>query len=67
MNKNKLLGKIKEHGTTLEQFAGEVGISLSAIRRKINEDTQFTREEIEKICELLNLTNEELLEIFFAD
>lgn len=67
MNKNKLLGKIKEHGTTLEQFALELGISLSAIRRKINGSTQFNRVEIEKSCDLLNLTNEELLEIFFSD
>lgn len=45
MNKNKLLGKIKEHGTTLEQFALELGISLSAIRRKINGNTVSFLEE----------------------
>lgn len=67
MDKNKLLGKIKEHGTTLQQFAVQVGISLSAMRRKICEDSQFTRDEIERISNLLNLTDDELLAIFFAD
>lgn len=67
MNRNKLIGKIKEQGKTIQQMAAEVGISLTAMSRKINGKTQFTREEIEKIADLLELTNEELLAIFFSD
>ena len=67
MNRNKLIVKIKEQGKTIQQMAAEVGISLTAMSRKINGKTQFTREEIEKIADLLELTNEELLAIFFSD
>lgn len=67
MNTNKLLGKIKENGATLQQIAEKMNISLSALRRKIYGKTQFNRQEIEKISDILKLTNQELLEIFFAD
>ena len=64
---NKLLGKIKEKGETLQQVAKKMNISLSALRRKIYGQTQFNRQEIENISDVLELTNQELLDIFFAD
>lgn len=67
MNTNKLLGKIKERGETLQSIAEKMRISLSALRRKIYGKTQFNRQEIENMGEVLELTNQELLEIFFAD
>ena len=67
VNTNKLLGKIKERGETLQSIAEKMRISLSALRRKIYGQTQFNRQEIENVSEVLELTNQELLEIFFAD
>ena len=67
MNTNKLLGKIKERGETLQSIAEKMRISLSALRRKLYGKTQFNRQEIENMGEVLELTNQELLEIFFAD
>lgn len=65
MNTNKLLGKIKEKGLTIEQFATQNGFSLSSFRRKMKDETGFTREEINRVSKALDLTNEELLNIFF--
>lgn len=67
VNTNKLLGKIKEREETLQSIANKMQISLSALRRKIYGKTQFNRQEIEKMGEILELTNQELLDIFFAD
>lgn len=66
MNKDKLLGKIKEHGKTIEGFAKELGLSNSSMYRKVNGKSQFTREEIKRIASILELDNGELLEIFFT-
>lgn len=67
MNANKLRGKIKERGETLEQFAEQMGISTTALYRKLRGDTEFSREEIQRAGTLLQLTGAELLAIFFAD
>lgn len=62
-----LLGKIKEKRLTQEKVSKAIGISLSALRRKIEGKTEFTREEINKICKLLEVSDEDLLAIFFND
>ena len=67
MRKPKLLGKIKENGLTLGEAAQVGGMSLSAFRRKLDGDSEFTRNEINALCDGLHLSNEELLAIFFAD
>lgn len=67
LNSNMLLGKIKEKRLTQEKVSKAIGISLSALRRKIEGKTEFTREEINKICKLLEVSDEDLLAIFFND
>lgn len=67
MRKNVLLGRIKEKQMTLGKVADAIGISLSTLRRKIAGTTEFTREEINGICRLLDICNEDLLYIFFND
>lgn len=67
MNSDMLLGKIKEKRLTQEKVSKAIGISLSALRRKIEGKTEFTREEINKICKLLEVSDEDLLAIFFND
>ena len=65
MNGNRLLGKIKENQMTIGSVAEAIGISLSAFRRKIYGESDFTRDEIMQLADLLHLTDAEVLEIFF--
>ena len=66
LNKNKLRGKIAEAGMTVASLAAAIGLNPATLHRKINGETEFTRAEIQTITEVLNLTVEEVQEIFFA-
>ena len=66
LNAHKLLGKIKERGLTIAEAAQKSGMSLSSLRRKMSGDSQFTREEIDRICITLELSNDDLLAVFFS-
>lgn len=50
---------------TLTEFADEVGISRPTFYRKIK-DGSFTIDEAIKMAEKLNLSNHDILYIFFA-
>jgi DNA-binding phage protein len=52
---------------TIDDIARELGVDKSTIYRKISSDGNFTREEMNKLIPLLNLSNEEVKEIFFAE
>lgn len=65
MNSLKLRAAIMLSGKTLATFAQEVGISLSALQRKLSGTREFKQTEIERIAELLKLTPEQTWEIFF--
>lgn len=67
MNRNKLLGKIKENGFTIETVAHLTGMSLSTLSRKLNGHVEFTRDEINAISDALKMSNEDLLDIFFNE
>ncbi len=65
--RSDLLKKIaKERGYTLKRLSNEAGIKKTALYRKLTGITEFTRIEIERIAKVLNLTNEEIFNIFFA-
>ena len=51
-------------GVSRKQLAEYLGIDVSTLYRKIENDGAFTREEIVKIVELLKLDNP--MKIFFA-
>ncbi len=65
MNKDLLKGKIFSKGKSIEEIYKSVGISKSAMYRKMNDKSYFTSKEIKKIVEILKLTNVEMNEIFF--
>lgn len=65
MDKYKLEYEIKSRGLTQEEFCKAIGMSRSAFSRKMRGDTEFTRSEIEKIVQYLQL--ESPMGIFFAD
>lgn len=69
MNRNysRLLGRIKECGLTQELLAKAIGRNKSTISAKINGRSPFTAKEIDDICRVLNISNDEIGYYFFAE
>ena len=65
MNKLLLEYEIKRHQLTINEFCKKINISRSSYYRKCNGESEFTRNEIEKIMKLLNLENP--CDIFFTE
>lgn len=65
MKTQKLKGEIVGNGMTLTEFADEVGISRPTFYRKIK-DGSFTIDEAIKMAKKLNLSDHDILYIFFA-
>jgi transcriptional regulator with XRE-family HTH domain len=67
MNKNLLKAQIALKGKTLNEIAEALGISRSALYRKINGKSEFTRKEICKIIDLLGIELKTAMNIFFNE
>lgn len=65
MDKNKLLYFIKDRGYKVDEFCKALDIAPSTFYRKCNEST-FILNEIWKIANLLNLTQDDINSIFFV-
>lgn len=65
-NRYKLKAKIVEKGFNLEQIAQKLGINPATMYRKMTLESDFTRNEIAILKEVLNLSIEEINAIFFA-
>lgn len=65
-NYSKLLGRIKECGLTQEQLAKAIGKNKSTISAKLNGQFAFTTVEIDDICRVLDISNNEIGNYFFA-
>ena len=65
MNKALLKYTMETQRVSVEELCAYIGISKSAYYKKINGKSEFTRGEIIKICQCLNL--ESPVEIFFAE
>lgn len=63
-SKNKFRAAIALAGITSKELAEKMGINESTLYRKINADGNFSRQEINRIIEILGITNPQ--EIFFA-
>lgn len=59
--RRKILGKYGR----LAPFAAELGITISTLSAKLKGKTDWKREEIARCVELLELTPEEAMAIFF--
>jgi hypothetical protein len=67
VNVNKLKGKIVECGLNVSILADRIGIDKATLYRKINENgAPITIREADKISEELNLSKEEVNDIFFS-
>lgn len=67
MNTAKLKGKMRELNITQEELAKLIGVALSTLNRKLQDDKSgdtFTIGEVIKIVEVLKLSKEEAIIIF---
>lgn len=60
----KLKGKLVEKKITYEECAKAIGMSTSTFNSKINTTSTFDIEEAKKICDFLELNDEERAHIF---
>lgn len=67
VNVNKLKGKIVECGLSVSALAERIGIDKATLYRKISENGDpLTIRDADKISEVLNLSKEEVNDIFFS-
>lgn len=65
-NYSKLLGRIKEYGLTQEQLAKAINKDKSTLNAKLNGKYALTTKEIDDICRVLDISNNEIGDYFFA-
>lgn len=63
MDRYKLEYEMKSKGITVEELCKAIGMSKAAYYRKLKGSTDFTRGEIQKMIDFLNLENP--MDIFF--
>lgn len=65
---DKLLFKAKvvSQGKSLADVSAYLHINYANLYRKINGESDFYRDEIQSLCEFLNIAGEERNKIFFA-
>jgi DNA-binding phage protein len=68
VNINKFKGKVVERGLNITKLAKKVGMDRSTFYRKMQNDGEtFTVREVNSIVNVLGLSAEEALEIFFTN
>lgn len=65
MNNLRLKAKIVENGMSIDEFAQKINMCGVTLRKKLKGESDFTVGETKVIQELLHLSNEQLLEIFY--
>lgn len=64
---NLFKAKIAERNRSTDEVAAAIGVNPATLYRKINGTSDFTRNEIQLIRHVLNLTTDEVEAIFFAE
>ena len=67
MNLIALRQKMIEKNKSNKELAFELGISRSAMQRKLSGNTQFSQIELKVLISILQLSKAEILYIFFDD
>lgn len=66
MNRHLLNERMKSKSFNVENLSSKIGISRATYFRKLAHDGDtFTVKEVEKICDILELSKDEVHEIFF--
>jgi len=67
MRLNKLKAKLREYDFNYRDFSKKIKLNVSSFSNKINGKIAFNSREIAKIKKILNLTNDEVVEIFINE
>lgn len=67
MNLNYLNDRITLSRIPITAIAEKMGLSRQSLYLKMKGEREFKSSEVVKLCEILRLTNEERMLIFFAD
>ena len=67
MNANELSAELARHKISIPKAADMIGIGKKAFYSKMKGETEFKQSEISKLKKLLNLSDERISEIFFAE
>ena len=65
-NTNKLKAKMAERGLNIKKLAENINMSNATLSQKLSGKVKFFQDDIRKIDKELNLTSDELKEIFFS-
>lgn len=65
-NYDKLRGKIKEVCGTQDTFAERLGIGRVSLSQRLNNQLEFSQEEMFKSCEILAICLEDIRAYFFT-
>lgn len=63
---SKLRGKIVEIFRTLGAFSDEIGLSPVTVKNKLDGTVDWTTSEIIKVCDVLGIKGDEMLDYFFT-
>lgn len=66
INTSKIKGKMAELQFTQKDIAKELGIAQSTVNLKINNVRNMSLDEAEKLCDMLQIKDEEFRAYFFA-
>lgn len=68
LDAHALIKKIAERNCTKEELSAVLGINPKVFDKKLQEnDSYFTIKEVESMVQILRLSGEEAIKIFFAD
>lgn len=62
----KLKGKIVGNGFTITSLAKKLKTSKPTLSQKVNNKIKFSQEDMREISQILNLTGDEIKEIFLS-
>lgn len=66
MDGQKLRGRISAEGIKFCSVAGRLGISTQALYNKVNGVSEFSNSELATLKEMLHLTDQEFMALFFS-
>lgn len=67
MNEAELSAELARHKLSIPKAANLIGIGKKAFYSKMNGQSQFKQLEIQKLKKILDLSEDRVCEIFFAD
>lgn len=65
-NYSKLLGRMREMGYTQEKLARAIGLNESTLNAKLNNKGYFNSYQIDKICEVLDISKKDIGVYFYS-